>query len=78
MTFLRFINIILRSMLLNVWLLMLCFCLSLPLDGDVLFVSGGSQSANLLLLFLFVINFFHWAMEIMGLFIKITRDDEDF
>lgn len=77
MTFLRFINIILRSMLLNTWLLMLCFCLSLPLDGDILFLSGGTQAANMLLMFLFIINFFHWCMEIMSLFLKTTTDDED-
>lgn len=76
MTFRRFIDIILRSMLLNAWLLALLSSLSLAMNGNIFFLNSPSMPNTLLISMLVIINILHWGIEIICLFIKLMPDGD--
>ena len=76
MTFRRFIDILLRSMLLNVWLLLLLCAISLPLNDDIFFFNASGKQNLLLLVFFIINNVLHWCIEIICLCIKIKPDED--
>lgn len=76
MTFRLFIDILLRSMLLNVWLFLLLFSISLPLNNDIFFFNSEHTHNLVILAMLLLNNILHWCMEIICLF-KKPKPDED-
>lgn len=76
MTFHRLFDIVLRSMVLNAWLFAILLMVSLPINGDVFFFNN-SECAARGIIFLTVMNCFHWTAEVLSMFIK-TKPDEDF
>lgn len=77
MTFRRFIDILLRNMMLNVWLILMLFVLSLPVNDDLYFLSHNGETNTLFIILLLFVNLIHWMMELLCLFLKITPDVEE-
>lgn len=77
MTFRRFLDMLLRNMLLNVWLIMMLFALSLPLNDDMCFLSHSSETNTLFIVLLLFVNIIHWMIELLCLFLKINPDVEE-
>lgn len=78
MSFYRFLNILLRSVLLNATLICCCFCLSLAADGNPFFFWNETDAARFLMFMYAAVNIMHWIMEILLLFFKAKDYDEPF
>lgn len=78
MKFIRFFEILIRCILLNAVLMLLCFLMSLFSDGSPFFFWNETDAGKFLVFMYVMVNLLHWIMEILLLFFKPTDYDEPF
>lgn len=72
----RFLDIILRSIILNAAMFVMFSAFSLVLCGDWLFMNFDCELGKFLVFLFCFINIIHWLMEILLLFFKPTNYED--